>query len=431
MQHTAIGLCIAALVWTAAARRAPAQNDQPAADPARISIEQAVDEALRNNLSLLAEKANVGIAEARVITARLRPNPVLSAGGDHLDLAGTGFSEANGAGPSELNLRSDLLLERGAKRRWRVQSARLARTVTELAFLDAARILVLDTQSAFVDAQLARDSLSVARLSLESLDRIVEINEARARAGDLSRVELIRSRLAALQFRNSVRRSELRLNQALTRLATLMGRTQPESVRDVEGDLRRDPAVSPLEVLKERALRLRPDLLALRGDIERAGAEVRLQQAQASQDYMVGAEYRRQQGANGKSNSLGFFLEIPLPLFDRNQGEIERARREQRQLELRGRALEQRLSAEIDAAYQQYATARDLLHDIDAAMVGQARDVREITVYSYRRGDATLLELLDAERAFNETMQSYHEARAEYARALYILDSVSGKEVKP
>jgi cobalt-zinc-cadmium efflux system outer membrane protein len=64
-------------------------------------------------------------------------------------------------------------------------------------------------------------------------------------------------------------------------------------------------------------------------------------------------------------------------------------------------------------------------------MIGEARDVRDITEYSYRRGDATLLELLDAERAFNETMQGYNEARAEYARSLYLLDSVSAKEVNP
>jgi cobalt-zinc-cadmium efflux system outer membrane protein len=53
--------------------------------------------------------------------------------------------------------------------------------------------------------------------------------------------------------------------------------------------------------------------------------------------------------------------------------------------------------------------------------------VRVITEYSYRRGEASLLEFLDAQRAFNETMQGYNEARAEYARALYLLDAVSGK----
>ena len=55
----------------------------------------------------------------------------------------------------------------------------------------------------------------------------------------------------------------------------------------------------------------------------------------------------------------------------------------------------------------------------------------QITEYSYKRGEATLIEFLDAQRAFNETMQGYNEARAEYARSLYVIDSISGKAVNP
>jgi cobalt-zinc-cadmium efflux system outer membrane protein len=83
----------------------------------------------------------------------------------------------------------------------------------------------------------------------------------------------------------------------------------------------------------------------------------------------------------------------------------------------------------VETAYQQYVAARDLLREIESTMVEQARSVREITNYSYTRGDATLLELLDAQRAFNETIESYNGARAEFARALYLIDSVSGKAV--
>ena len=128
---------------------------------------------------------------------------------------------------------------------------------------------------------------------------------------------------------------------------------------------------------------------------------------------------------------LGFFFSFPVPLFNRNQGEIERARQERRQVEARARALEATIRNEVDNAYQQYATARDLLENIEKDMLGQARQVREITEYSYRRGEASLIELLDAQRAFNDTMQSYNEARAEFARSLFLIDSTSGKAVRP
>jgi cobalt-zinc-cadmium efflux system outer membrane protein len=129
--------------------------------------------------------------------------------------------------------------------------------------------------------------------------------------------------------------------------------------------------------------------------------------------------------------SLAFSISMPLPVFNRNQGEIERAHQERRQVELRIAALRASITADIDTAYDEYATARSLLESIEGTMLQQARDVREITDYSYRRGDSSLLELLDAQRAFNETMQAYNEARAEYARSLYLIDSISGKVTVP
>jgi cobalt-zinc-cadmium efflux system outer membrane protein len=170
----------------------------------------------------------------------------------------------------------------------------------------------------------------------------------------------------------------------------------------------------------------RPDLLAQRQERARSQAEVRLQIAQGKVDYVVGTEYRRQQGLAGRGNSLGIFFQADLPVFNRNQGEIARARQEQLQVEARLRAVEAMIETEVETAYLQYDTARRSLTRIEESLLEKARDVRQVTEYSYRRGEATLLELLDAQRAYNETMQAYNEARAEFARSLYTIDAVTG-----
>jgi outer membrane protein, heavy metal efflux system len=85
----------------------------------------------------------------------------------------------------------------------------------------------------------------------------------------------------------------------------------------------------------------------------------------------------------------------------------------------------------VTSAHQQCVVARDTLESIEREMLSEAREVRDITEYSYRRGEASFLEFLDAQRAFNETMQSYNGARAEYARSLYLLDSSTGRSVNP
>lgn len=412
--------CILCLLAAASAAEKPAA--------AKLTLDAAVSEALEKNLGLLAERANIAVAEARVLTARLRPNPVLSLTSDHLDLLGTDFNEQNAGGPTELNFHTDFVIERAGKRGLRTAAAKAAVSVAQLQFLNSTRAVVLDVQNAFVDALLARESLALAAENLKSSERIAQVNADRLRAGDIPEVEVIRSRLAALQFENSIRQAELRLQSALVRLQVVLGRQRVSPALEIEGDFRRDLLLPSAEELSRTARELRPDLRALERDVARSEAELRLQQAHGKVDYVVGAEYRRQQ-VNARSNSLGFTFSVPLPVFDRNQGEIERARQEQRQAELRLRALEASISGEVETGFRQFETARMLLANIENRMLQQARDVRQITEYSYRRGDATLLELLDAQRAFNDTMQAYNEARGEYARALYLLDSITGKEV--
>jgi cobalt-zinc-cadmium efflux system outer membrane protein len=128
---------------------------------------------------------------------------------------------------------------------------------------------------------------------------------------------------------------------------------------------------------------------------------------------------------------MGFFLSAPLPVWNRNQGEIERAKREEVQLQARIRALRAQIESEVQTAYDQYLSAQKLVERIGTDMLAQARDVRGITEYSYRRGEASFLEFLDAQRAYNDTVQSYNDARADYARSLFLLESVSAKGVQP
>src|SRR5689334_3242895 len=192
------------------------------ADP--VTLDQALKEAIDKNLNLIAERYNVSIADARILQAALRPNPVLTYGQDYQNVFGTGITPQNSGGPPEFNTRVDFPYERGHKRELRVGLAQAQKSVAELQLLNTIRQLQLDVENAFVDAQSARDSLALARENLKSLQDVVEVNESRVRAGDLAEVELIRTRLAAQQFDNSVRQAELKLRTAVTRLLLLIGR---------------------------------------------------------------------------------------------------------------------------------------------------------------------------------------------------------------
>ena len=135
--------------------------------PDKVTMEQAIQEAVEHNLSLLAERYNLSIADAKIITAKLRPNPVFSAGLDYIDFMHH-FNGDNQGGPTEYNFRTDFILERGGKRERRVEVAQTAKEVAQLQLLNTTRSLVMDVENAFVDVLQAKDNATLARENLAS-----------------------------------------------------------------------------------------------------------------------------------------------------------------------------------------------------------------------------------------------------------------------
>jgi len=395
-----------------------------------LTIQQAVAEAIDKNLDVLAEKYSVPLAKARIITARLRPNPVLTIEGDHLDLLGTGYNKENGAGPAEYSIRTDFPFERGAKRQRRIDVAQAAVSTAQLQFLNTVRSVVLDVQSAFVQLLQAKADLALAEENLKTFGQTVQVNTSRVRGGDLAEVELIRTQVAELQFENSVAQARLKVEVGRSKLQVLLGRRKADALPDATGEFRGEELNATVDALRERAFASRPDYIALQRDVARSQAELRLQLAQGKVDYTLGTEYRRQQGLAGTGNSLGIFFSSSLPVFNRNQGEIERARQGQSQAEARIRALQATIENEVETAYLQYRTARESLRRVEDSMLAKATDVRQITDRAYRRGGATFLDFLDAQRAYNDTVQIRNAALADVAKSLYAIDSATGTSVQ-
>lgn len=115
-----VRVAVAALLFVPAVAASQVPMSMPGTTE-HLTLDTAVAEALDKNLELIAKRVGITIADANLMTARLRPNPVLSLGGDHLDLLGTGFDRTNTAGPPEYSARIDFLCERGDKRARRTE----------------------------------------------------------------------------------------------------------------------------------------------------------------------------------------------------------------------------------------------------------------------------------------------------------------------
>jgi cobalt-zinc-cadmium efflux system outer membrane protein len=392
-----------------------------------LTVDEAVREALQHNSSLMADRYTVTVADAAVLTASLRPNPVVTVSGTRPDspLVDAGIS------PYEQVVRFDLVMERGGKRSRRVDQATLGKSLAELQLADTTRLLVLDVERAFTDVQLEKLNVALAEDTLKAFNDVVAVNTERVRTGDLAQAELGRSRLAALQFQNEVREHQLRLRAARNRLSLLIGRGGDGERVDTAGDLRHDGREISLEEVRRQAQQTRPDIRALRQDQARSVADERLQLANGRVDYTLSGEYHRQEGSLLRGNSYAFSFSTPVPLFNRNQGEIARARAQESALATKVQALERAIANDVATVFGEYSVARELVDTIETQMLAQARDVRAATEYAYRRGEASFIEFLDAQRVFNDTIRGYNEARAQYARSLYALDALTATGGRP
>ena len=398
-----------------------------------LTVDQAVNAAIDHNLNLFAAKANLTIAEAQTLSARLRPNPVLSASADSLDWVGTTFTEANGLGPSQYSFRLDVPFERGNKRALRIQTASFAKEIADAEFADAVRRLRLDVMLACIDVLEAKAKLQLARDNLNTFQQLVEVNQRRLTSGAIPAVELTRVRVAMLQYRNTERAAELAVTQARVKLMPLIGRTADQPAVDIDGALAVKALAAPptLGELQQRARSARPDLTAARQEQARSQADLRLQLAQGKVDYTLGVAFERQRSVLGSGNALGVFFSVPLPIFNRNQGEIARATAEQSKAGTSIAALATDVSGEVTSAYQEFESARLVLQDIENDLLTPSRVARETTAYVYEAGATSLLDVLDAQRAFNDTMETYYTAQADYRRAELRLMTATGEEVTP
>lgn len=403
----------------------PAAAAQAEPPPSTLTLDQALDEALRKNLGLMAQRLNLSLSDAQIVAARVRPNPVLSLDVDHVNVAHLSHGDL-----TEAAARVDVPIVLGGKRDLRIEVAQADRRIAELQLEDAIRKLRMEVAGACIDLIQARANLELAADNLKTFEDLVRLNDRRVAAGAIAAVEGTRSKVAMLQFRSGVKRAELELTGARTRLKVLLGRSGSSGDVDLADGLPIRPSEAPADAerLSTRAMADRPDLRALELARTRAESDRKLQIANGIVDLSVGAEYRWN-ADQPQERLVGLFVSVPIPFFNQNAGEIARAEA-QLQVSLRQRdALQAEVQGDVRTGVAEFNAARELVRSIEGELLQSAKEVRDSESGRYQSGAVSFLEFLDAQRAFNEARQSLQDAWAGYRRSVVKLNGGVGSEV--
>jgi|HubBroStandDraft_6_1064221.scaffolds.fasta_scaffold03156_7 cobalt-zinc-cadmium efflux system outer membrane protein len=405
-----------------AAPQMPAPTPRTAAHA--ITLEQALDLATRNNPTLQANQTLILQNKAQEITANLRPNPVLSLDSQYLPLFESSlFNDTNYWNDSvQFDAGVGYLFERGKKRQHRLDAAKTATAVTEAQVSDAQRTVLAGAAQLFISALLAKSNLEFADGLLESYKKTVGISEDRFKAGAMSRNDLLKIQLQQLQFETDVNDARLAHAQALASLRQFLGFDSVPADYDVIGNLVHEPVTLQLEDVQARALRDRPDLQAAQRSVVASESQVGLAKANGKVDFSVTFDYTRL-----NQNNLGaFYFNIPLPVFNKNQGEIARTQYAVTQSQFQQKAAEQQVLTDVKNSYEGLRSSERVVLLYDKGYLDQASQSLDITRFSYEHGAASLLDFLDAERSYRSTELSYRQALATYMTALEQLRQAVG-----
>lgn len=394
----------------------------------RITLDQAIDLALAHNHSLLATRTQILQNQAQEITANLRPNPTLGVDSQFVPFfSPQDFSGENVDQTQQFDIGLSYLFERGHKRQRRLQAARDTTAVTRAQIADAERTLAFNVGQQFVSVLLAESTLQFAIEDLKGFQQAVDISEAQLKAGYIGEGDYLKIKLQLLQFQTDVSSARLAKVQALVGLRESLGYNAIPADYDVVGDLAYQPVNGNLEDLQARALRERPDLRAADLGITAAQSQILLAKANAKVDVTGTYNFSHVAG----ENSASLFASVPLPIFDRGQGEIARTRYALTQAQEQQQSASDTVLSDVANAFEAVRSNQEVVQLYMSGYLKQAQDSRDISEYAYKRGAASLLDYLDAERSYRAVQLAYRQALASYMTAIEQLKQAEGTRNLP
>jgi cobalt-zinc-cadmium efflux system outer membrane protein len=429
--RTAWPLIVLGILGLFAPARAAAQAGAQAAPqnpPTRVTLDDAIDMALKHNHSLQAARTMILQNQAQEITANLRPNPVGLVDEQYMPFFSPQAFTSDYIDQSAVyDLGLSYLIERGQKRQRRLEAAKDQTAVTSAQVGDNERTLTFNVASQFIAALLAQSNVELADTDLKSFQQTVEIGEEQTKAGSMSERDLLKIKLQLLQFQTDVSAAKLARVQAMASLRQLLGYESVPENYEVVGDLEYKPVTLGKDDLKAMALRQRPDVRAAQLGVTSAEGQFKLAKANGKKDLGVTFTYNHLGGVNTGS----LFFNIQLPIFDRNQGEIARTQYAITQSQELSSEQASLALTDVENSYEALRTNDEVVQLYQSGYLKDSQDSRDISQYAYQRGAASLLDFLDAERSYRATQLAYRQALASYMVSLEQLRQAVGTRSLP
>jgi cobalt-zinc-cadmium efflux system outer membrane protein len=380
-----------------------------------ITLPDAVSIFLKQNFQLIAARYDIDAAEAEKLTARLRPNPDVSVGfsGLPLNLSGNLLAE------QQYSYSIAQTFELGGKRAKRIEVANANTEVAHAQFEMAVWQLTNDLKRKFYAVILNQALLNLAKENEATFTETVKHTEELVKAGELAGLDLTRLEVEKLKFDTDLANAERDYEVALRDLRVTLGGDYRSMDIDAAGSL--DPQTYDFTFadLRDQALAARPDLKAAKLSERAADASINLQDAQRIPDVSLGAGLN-QVPEGGSTYTFG--VGVTLPIHDRNQGERAKARIDRERALNQERLVTNQIISDVDKALIAFQMQKRRVDLYRTGVLSKVNDIQNLTEYSLKAGESSILDLLDAIRTRRDTLAAFYQTLFDYQSALLDLE---------
>jgi cobalt-zinc-cadmium efflux system outer membrane protein len=389
--------------------------------PNALTLLQVLDRARSSNPTLAAAEANLRSVRAQELQAAVRANP-------YIGVAASNVTEpATVNNPYNYAFQVSRLFERGNKRGIRIDNAKSTTAQTAAQLDDTIRQMTLQIKTAFIHMLFAKQALVLAQAQLADFRQEVDIAHTRYQAGDLGKLDFERLDLQLGSLESDVANDQIAFEQSSAQLQTLMGIANPSPSFDVTGDIIPPLVTRTQQQLITQALQSRPDLRATQEGIRVAQSTYRLAVANGTADPTLEAEYDR----SGHENSFGFNVNLPLRIFDRNQGNKETARLSIETARFTQTAAQDQVVSDVIQAWSAYTRAREISDRFGHHYLDESSDVLGIARFAFDHGGLALIDFLDALRDARSTTSDALNAYQQTWLAIHQLSAATAIDVTP
>jgi len=398
----------------AVGERAPQSAAAAAAEP--LSLAKAIELALEGNPEVAAAKRQWEATEGQVLQGRSRPNPELA------------YSlEDTRSKTRTQSWQLNLPVELGGKRAARTKAAEKTREQAQAQLAELQATVRANVAAAYFDVLTAQERLVLARDSAALAKSSTDTVSKRVAAGKVSPVEESKARVAEAGVRVELAQAASEQRNALSRLFALLGRIDaPYTV--LEGKAENLPSVPSLADLQP-LISSAPGVVLARIEVDRRKALTALEQSKRVPDVTVSVGMQRSNET--QRNVLLFGVSVPLPIFDRNQGNLLEALKLEDKARDELQAATVRLHSEVAQAQERLSTIAAEVQSLRQDVLPGAKSAYDAATIGFENGKFNFLEVLDAQRTYFTAKSQYLKALGEAHRAAADVDRLLGGSTGP